>query len=324
MNNDLIERYLYAATRRLPRKQREDVARELRGLVDDMLCERCGDRTPEEKDIRIVLTELGSPQELYAKYDEDAQKCLIGQPYYGTYVFVLKIVLACAAFGLTVSAGILQLLEPQAWYGAVAQWLAMLWQGLLSAFAFVTVLFSVFYRKGIKISEPFNFDDLPPVPQKKQEISKWECIAGIALSVLFTVVFLAVPQIFCVLITEDGGLLPIIDIHAARGTWYIILLFAACGIGREVVKLMEGRYNQKVLAVTLAVDGISALLAIWWLLGFDLINPDFLASMPVVFTGSREFALWIFTNFQRLFLGVMLLALGIDAVETSVRTLRKP
>lgn len=323
MNHDLIERYIYAVTRRMPRKQREDVARELRGLVDDMLSERCAGRTPEEKDIRVVLTELGSPQELYAKYDEDAQKCLIGQPYYSTYVFVLKIVLACVAFGLTVSAGILQLLEPQAWYGAVAQWLSLLWQGLLSAFAFVTILFSVFYRKGIKIGEPFNFDDLPPVPQKKQEISKWECIAGIAWSVLLTVFFLAVPQFFCVFATKDGVLIPVIDLHAVRGTWYIILLFAACGISREVVKLTEGRYDQKVLAVTLIADGVSALLAIWWLRGFELVNPDFLASMAELFTGPREFALMIFTNFQGFFLGVILLALGIDAVEALVKTLRK-
>ena len=52
MNEDLLERYLYAVTRRLPGKQREDVAQELRGLVDDMLSDRCGDITPTEKDLR--------------------------------------------------------------------------------------------------------------------------------------------------------------------------------------------------------------------------------------------------------------------------------
>ena len=60
--NDLIERYIYAVTRRLPRSKQEDMAKELRGLVEDMLLERCGEAMPEEKDVRIVLTELGSPQ----------------------------------------------------------------------------------------------------------------------------------------------------------------------------------------------------------------------------------------------------------------------
>lgn len=324
MNNDLIERYLYAATRRLPRKQREDVAQELRGLVDDMLCERCGDRTPEEKDIRVTLTELGSPQELYAKYSEDANKCLIGQPYYSSYLFVLKIVLACVAAGMTISCFVLQLLEPQVWYRGVFQWLNFLWQGMVSGFAFVTILFAVFYRKGIQIGEPFNFDDLPPVPQRKQEIPKWECIAGIVLSVLFTVIFLAAPQIFCTFVAEDGTLIPIIDLQAARQSWYIIVLFAACGIVREVMKLTEGQYNQKVLTVTLIGNGISALLAIWWLLGFNLINPDFLSHITSDFTDSREFMLTFFGNFQHFFLGILLLALGMDTAEALVKTLRKP
>ena len=62
MSEDLLERYLYAVTRRLPEKQREDVAQELRGLVDDMLFDRCGDITPTEKDLRVVLTEIGTPR----------------------------------------------------------------------------------------------------------------------------------------------------------------------------------------------------------------------------------------------------------------------
>ena len=40
MKHDLIERYVYAATKRLPSKNREDVSMELRGLIDDMLTER--------------------------------------------------------------------------------------------------------------------------------------------------------------------------------------------------------------------------------------------------------------------------------------------
>ena len=46
MNQDIIERYLYAATKRMPRKQRDDVSQELRGLIDDMLSEHCGGLTP--------------------------------------------------------------------------------------------------------------------------------------------------------------------------------------------------------------------------------------------------------------------------------------
>lgn len=64
MEHELIERYLYAVTKQLPAKSRRDIERELRSLIGDMLEERCGEIAPTERDIRVVLTELGTPTEL--------------------------------------------------------------------------------------------------------------------------------------------------------------------------------------------------------------------------------------------------------------------
>lgn len=261
MNLDLIERYIYAATKRLPKKQREDVAQELRGLIDDMLNERCKEVTPTEKDVRIVLTELGTPQELAAQYDEDAKKCLIGQPYYSTYKFILKIVLLAAAGGITIANLMLQMIEPQAWFAAITGWLDMVYNSLLAAFTIVTVLFAYFYHKGVQITEPFNFDNLPPVPKRTQEISKWECIAGIVFCVIFAVVFLAVPQIMGFYIDRNGLRIPMFSVSALRETWYIIILFAVCGIVRESVQLLEGRYNRCVQVFQTLVSGCNASMA---------------------------------------------------------------
>lgn len=321
MNQDLIERYVYAVTKRLPRKQREDVAQELRGLVDDMLAERCGGVTPSEKDVRVVLTELGTPQELYAKYDENAEKCLIGQPYYSTYKFVLKIVLISAAVGMTFSSWILQMLEPQPWIGMLGNWFTMVYNSLLAAFAIVTLLFAFFYHKGIRITEPFNFDDLPPVPKKSQEISKWESIGGIVFCMIFVVLFLFTPQVFSVIL--EGVVISLFEIETVKQTWFIIVAFAACGIIRESVQLMEGRYNKKVLTTALVTDALSAVLSIWWLVGFDLINQTFLASLKTIFAEEGNIVIGMFAHFDLFFLGVMLFALVLDAVDVTVRTLRK-
>lgn len=189
MNNDLIERYIYAVTKRLSRKQREDVAQELRGLIDDMLTERCGNITPTEKDVRVVLTELGTPQELYAQYDEDGKKCLIGQPYYSTYKFVLKVVLLSVAGGLTAVHLIWQIIQPQEIIGALTQWLEYTCEGLVSTFAFVTMLFAYSYHKDVQFTPSFNLEDLPPVPKKKLEISRLDAVIGIGFDVVFLAVF---------------------------------------------------------------------------------------------------------------------------------------
>lgn len=323
MKHDLIERYIYAVTKQLPKKQREDVAQELRGLIDDMLNERCGEITPTEKDIRIVLTELGTPQELSAQYDEDAKKCLIGHPYYSTYKFVLKIVLFAAAVGITIANLMLQLVEPQEWFSAITGWLEMLYNTLLATFAIVTLLFAFFYRKGVQITEPFNFDKLPSVPKRTKELSKRECIAGMVFIVIFVVVFLAVPQIMGFHIDRNGLRIPMFSVSALRETWYIIILFAICGMIRESVKLLEGRYNKPVLIVATVTNAISAILSIWWLTGFNLIHPEFLANVATLFEGEDAFVINLFSNFQLYFLIIMLFALILDSVEVAIKTLRK-
>lgn len=321
MNNDLIERYLYAVTRRMSHKQRDDVCLELRGLIDDMLTERCGGLTPTEKDIRVVLTELGTPQELYAKYDEDAEKCLIGQPYYSTYKFVLKIVLGAVAIGMTISSMILQLLEPQSWWGMAANWLAMLYNSALAAFSIVTLLFAFFYHKGIKLTESFDFDDLPPVPKRSQEISKWESIAGIGFCVIFVVLFVFTPEVFSVV--HEGKRISLFNMALIRSSWPLIVAFAVCGISREVVQLVEGRYNRKVMVTALATNALSAVLSIWWLVSFDVMNQTFLANMKTIFTGESAIVHTMFANFDLFFLGVMLFALVLDSIDVTVKTLRK-
>lgn len=320
MNHDLIERYIYAATKRLNRKQRDDVAQELRTLIDDMLTERCADRMPAEKDVRIVLTELGTPQELYSQYAEDADKCLIGQPYYTTYKFVMKVVLLSVAGGLTLANMILQMIEPKPFFNALLIWADHVRGGLLESFAIITLLFIYFYHKRVKLTEPFNFDDLPPVPKNTEIISKWECIAGIGFSIVFAVLFLFTPQVFCVI--HDGVMVSLFDTDAVRNSWLLILAFSACGIGREVVQLVEGRYNKKVMVTALAADAVSAVLCIWWLKGFAVMNQTFLDNMEILFAGENNIVYRMFANFDTFFLGVMLFALVLDAADVSIRTLR--
>ena len=85
---------------------------------------------------------------------------------------------------------------------------------------------------------------------------------------------------------------------------------------------MEGQYNRKVMTVSLTTNVLSAVFSIWWLVGFDLLNPVFLANMKEIFAGESGFIYGIFGNFDLFFLGVMLFALVLDSVDVTVKTLR--
>ena len=207
VKNDLIDRYIYAVTKHMKSAMKKDVAAELETIIQDMLEERCGDVTPTERDIKVVLTELGTPAELSSKYKGETQDCLIGQPYYSLYVYVLKIVTACVSGGMLLAQIMAALTSHTIWYIAIYHTIGGILGGILTGFAFVTLLFAFFYKKGIKVDGLNDgIDNLPPVPQKRNQISKADAIIGIIFSVIFTIVFLVCPQILCIAFVKTGSM----------------------------------------------------------------------------------------------------------------------
>lgn len=317
--NDLIERYLYAVVKNLPYRLREDVGAELRSLIDDMLFARCGENPPGEHDVKAVLTELGSPSELADRYAPQKVQALIGPPYYRKYKTVLKIVL-WAAGGGTLFAGILSSLlnpSPEVWYVSILHWLGTILFGLLFAFAFVTILFAVFQRRGIPL-EAESIDNLPPVPQKHETIGRADPIIGIIISVLFAVVFLAAPQILCGIF--DGEVIPVFNPQVVRSQWYLVILLAVAGITVESVSLYEGRYTRRLAAVTVIGNIFSGILTVFFLGNPAIINPDFIEKTSSLF--SSAFLGDLFRNLNLLLLAVVSFALVLDMVTVLVKALK--
>ncbi len=320
MDSELIRRYIYAVTKRLPRKSREDVAKELNTLIADMLEERCGQVLPTEKDVRVVLTELGTPAELYDQYSGEGKKCLIGPPYYATYLYVLRIVTICALIGTTLAFALSMIAGEREnyWFLEVFKWIGMLFSAAVAAFAFVTALFAFFYHKEIPLDGSTGLDNLPPVPEKRDRISKGESIFGIVISVVFVLVLLCCPQIFCA-VTENGEVYPVFHPQAIRGTWYLIVFFGLAGIAGEAVKLMDGRYTRRVMITVIVSDLLSGICASWWLLGHELVNAEMIEAL-LGYTQSNEVVRILFTNIQLLLWGLILVVLVIDAVTVAVKT----
>lgn len=328
MTNDLIERYIYATTKKLPSNIRKDVSDELNGLISDMLEERCGEVTPTEKDIRIVLTELGTPRELAEKYNTDKDKCLIGSPYYSTYIFVLKIVLICTGFGMLMSGIINMIVENN--YDFVLKEifniLSMIIGGMMSAFAIVTLLFAFFYHKNIKLDTlNDSLDNLPPVPKNSKKISKADSIIGIAISVAFAVVFLTVPQIFGVYLSiEDTDMfIPIFNTEVIHSVWYLIVIFAVIGIVRETVKLIDGEYTLRVMISTIVTNVLSGIFSVIWLINDNVMNPNFSSVINQMLVNENPkditFISNMFEHFNEVFLAVIIFALLMDIFVTVIK-----
>ncbi len=320
MHNDLIERYIYAVTKRLPFRQRADIEKELRSLIADMLEQRCGDMPPAEKDVRVVLTELGTPEELAEKYDPDKRSALIGPPYYRKYKFVLKIVLAAAGGGMLLAGFITTLLGNQGGYllYRLFSWLGMAFMGEIYAFAFVTALFAFFERRGVKFDTDNSLADLPPVPKKNERIGRHGPVTGIVLSTLFLIVLLwGAPYI--VGIYNGTTFTPMFNQAALQGQWLPIAGIFALGVLKEVFRLNEGRYTLRLAVATLLLDICSlALLAVLFSTS-GLINPAFATMIHAMFGNDGTFIAGMFIRFPVFFLCVMAFAILLDIVTSFTR-----
>lgn len=322
-HQELIERYIYAATRFMRKEEKEDVSKELQSIIADMLEERCGDEEPDEETVKEVLNELGDARDLYEKYSADGKDCLIGAPYYGVYKYVMKTALLCVGIGLLIAQMIVCMIDMPVIasmtdmvtfiVNMIVETFATVFDGAALTFAAVTVWFAVMYHKGIKMDTLFDsLDQLPQIPKKSEMISRVGIAFEMGFTVLFYAIFLACPEVICMYQAETGSMTPIFASGYIRGTWYLIVIFGLLGIGRECVKLIDGTYTRRLLVVTAVVDVLSAVLAVVWLANPAIINPAFSDAMRTVFTDTAPYIYNIMVNFNYFFLGCIIFALVVD------------
>jgi hypothetical protein len=327
MEHDLIERYIYAVTRQLPSKVRAEVEMELDGLIAEMLEERCGPILPTEKDIRVVLTELGTPTELAAKYSGEEHKALISGNYFLIYKRVLKIVLPIVAVVMLFVVPLSILLDrPDNIYvmvlALIFQTLGSMLAAVFQAFAIITFIFAILERTKERIDLGDAFANLPQVPQKSEQIKPFEPIVGMVFSLLAVALFLGFPQI-CGVYLEDSGWLPILSVEVLRSLWLPIILWAVLSIIKESVRLVEGQYTIRLAIVTTVVNILVLVCSAVVFLNNAIVNPDFLRYMTgLITTDVSQLVPTVIVNFNLVLLGLICFALILDIVVVFAKALR--
>jgi len=329
-HDDLITRYIYAVTRYLPEKMRADVEKELDSLIADMLAERCGAITPTDKDIRVVLTELGTPEELAAKYSGDENGALVSGGYFIFYKRILRFLLPIVAAAVALSGAISALVNtkpatnPLLFVGQlIGQAIGGAIGGAFWAFAILTIIFAIMQRLHVSlIPQDDFFSRLHPVPQKRAEIKLVVPIIGMFWSAVLLIVFLGFPQIISVW-RESGGWIPVFAISVIRSFWPLILLWATLGIAKQAVMLIEGQYSVRVALATLIANVAILACAAVVFLNPTIMNPAFLSylSKLLITNGNAQLAEWA----PHLGVGFFLIisfALVVDMISTASHALR--
>lgn len=333
--NDRIERYIYQVKRQLPYKGRDDIEKELRSLISDMLEERCGGAEPSQKDIDIVLIELGDPNAMAAKYLEQ-DRYLIGPVLFPRYWMVLKIVLLCAAGGITLALIIGALADREPVHQFFAGWFSTVFSVMFGAFFWVTAIFACIenkdrfkvgsalehgldeFEKGImgESSGGTFLDRLPSVPEKRAEIKRTEPIAGIIFTVLVMILFAFAPQLMGIYMPVNGRMTivtTIFNFEVLDRVLWMFMTSMAFGMVREIVKLVEGRYTKRLALATVLCD-VPALILCVFIFTRDRLFNDIIGNLIAVDPSLSDLTdiSFILNSLGMLFLSILVFAFVLD------------
>lgn len=325
---DLIDRYVYAVIKSLPEKQREDIEKELRSLIDEML-DQYQESGSCEENVQKVLLELGDPDALADNY-RGSKRYLIGPKYFEQYVLILKIVLG-AVFGGVSIAFLFQSFLPKETTipGVVIDYVTSVFYGLLQAFAWTTLAFVLAERnnmntsKDTSIKKVWNPSHLQAVPNKKALIPVSEPIVSMIFGAIFMVLLYTAPGLFSVYISSNSGMtiIPILNLDVIQEFKAVIIFIFILGILKDALKLFFRRWTMKLAAASIVLTAISTVLAVVMLMNNNIWNADFpqqtIQHMHLTF----DFA-YVWEKIKSVFMVIVVLAGAIEIISTLVKGIR--
>ncbi|MEV4775431.1 HAAS signaling domain-containing protein [Microbacterium sp. LWH12-1.2] len=282
--NAIIDSYVADVVRYLPRRQRADVALELRSLLDDELGGRAADAgRPADSALAMeLLTTFGTPQEVADRY-RPAGFTIIrpsDAPRF-TWITLGGVALIWAITLPAVMLGVIPVIGwdygADAWWGRLTVWWlgpgigALWWPGVVITYTLIGAL--VTHRRE---SEPQAWTPTPPRMIDRDLISRPGTVVGIAAGALGATLVIALPWL-----ASWAPWLPEPAIEALaldpeflqwRAPW--VLLLWAAELVLYVLVLFAGRWSVPALRARSVLSLAAVGLLLWWsLAGLVFVSP---------------------------------------------------
>lgn len=278
---EIIKRYIYDVTRRLPKNQREEISREIESLIDDILIEKGYQKTqaPEEI-VEGVLHELGHPEELASNY-YDGATFLIGPKEYFLFTSVMKIVLGVTGAIL----GLIFLFEAiEDPFKLIDHFVEVLLSGLtivpmLIGWIVIGFFLMKYTNKDFGKAGKWSIDQLPKLPSDKQGIKRSEPILGIIIYSILMMVLIFSKEYFGLWLFKDGefsGIIPFLHEAMNPLTYALLLFLLGIWILKDAVKLFYERWTTALAAFITIINSLSIALVITLFYTKKVWNSNFL------------------------------------------------
>ena len=285
---NLIDKYIQEVTRRLPEKNRKDIALELRSTIEDMLPKQYS-----EEEVKEVLKELGNPAILANGYN-DRPMYLIGPRYYEMYIIILKITVPIAAIISFVSLLAHQLITFNGSDAVLNIILNIFVDGIvaviettLQTFFWVTLAFFIAERvESSKDNEPVNFkfkkwspEDLMDIPNlSKKRISDSEIVFSLFWTALWATCYFYADHLFGVYEKGEQGLIfvtPALNQEVLLSYLPMIIVVIVLEVGLAMYKLIERKWTKKLALYNTVLQIVVTTIFVSILINPNLFEIDF-------------------------------------------------
>nr|WP_295972675.1 hypothetical protein [uncultured Bacillus sp.] len=291
-------------TRRLPEKNRDDIALELQSAIEDMLPD-----VYTKADVIEVLKKLGDPAALAEQY-RGRPSYLIGPGFYEQYVTCLKLVMPIA---LGISLIVFFIVQIAGWSGEediltfmtslIGKLIVDLITATMHVFGWLTFIFVIIERSGVSPEsmrkagrqwEPEALKAIPYIPRKKA-IPRAEAIASVVWTSIWAAVYFNADRFIGVYERRNGSeelefVAPVFNQDVLLSYGLVVLLYIAAELLLAVLKWSSRQWTFKLATANTLYQLFSVILSIVILTNPDVLNQSFIDYMINLFNGTPAVA----------------------------------
>ncbi|MEH1169751.1 permease prefix domain 1-containing protein [Micromonospora sp. CPCC 205539] len=268
--NTLTDRYLAATLRSVPVQRREEIASELRASIEDMIEDRTGSGQDATTAEREVLTELGNPDRLAARY-ADRRLQLIGPTYYLVWLRLLKLLLSFIPAIVGVVVAVVDVAEGKG-AGAIGSGIGTAIEVAVHVAFWLTLTFALIDRfQPVTDLPEWTVDQLPAAPVHR-DIALPDTIASVVMLAV-AIGYLPFQHYQSWVHDTDGSNIPILD-PALWSSWLPVLIAVLLASAIfEIVKYRIGHWNWSLYGVKALLNVAFTVPVAWLALDDRLLNP---------------------------------------------------
>jgi hypothetical protein len=304
----LIDIYIQEVIRRLPEKNREDIALELRSTIEDMLPDDYS-----EKDVKEVLSKLGNPAALASGY-RDQPMHLIGPRYFDVYVSLLKMILPIATVIALISTIATYLIGTNGDEAVLmviinifAKSIWIIIEVAMQVFFWFTLTFAIIERAdkdktmnpltpNFKAWTPDDLKNIGFIP-KKRVISKGEVFFHLFWTAIWATVYFYADHLLGVYQNNGDGLqfiMPSLNQDVLQSFWPFVLLVVGLELILALYKLIKGQWTKQLAIYNTLYELAATVILIVIIMNPNLFQQEFLTYMSGLFKiEAAQFQFWM-------------------------------